>query len=188
MSFGQATFLVLISSSLSSPPLTSPFQVSILLAQHSGLWSDPEFYLVSKANSRVFGARNLDLAIVEHIPPRGLLMVTIPLGALFLAIKGIECYEDWDKGLFPDSAFTWTGSDPSHVQLFFDPLLSHDRFSCAAPDYRDGTDFGHAAVNMERLDQQPAFHTARCYWIYWHFVDLVWIFLFPLLYLFGAKI
>jgi len=24
--------------------------------------------------------------------------------------------------------------------------------------------------------------------IYWHFVDLVWIFLFPLLYLLGAKI
>ena len=109
-------------------------------------------------------ARNLDLAIVEHIPSRGLLMVTIPLGALFLAIKGIECYEDCHKGLFPDSAFTWTGSDPGHVQLLFDPLLSHDRFSCAAPDYRDGTDFGHAAVNMEMLDQQPAFRAARCYW------------------------
>jgi cytochrome c oxidase subunit III len=48
-----------------------------------------------------------------------LLMLTILLGALFLVIKGIEYHEDWHKGLFPGSAFAWTGSDPTHVQLFF---------------------------------------------------------------------
>jgi hypothetical protein len=32
------------------------------------LWNDPEFYSVSKADSRAFGAGHLDLAVVEHIP------------------------------------------------------------------------------------------------------------------------
>jgi hypothetical protein len=32
------------------------------------LWNDPEFYSVSKADSRAFGTGHLDLAVVEHIP------------------------------------------------------------------------------------------------------------------------
>ena len=36
------------------------------------LENHPKFYLVSKANSRAFGAGHLDLAIVEHIAAVGL--------------------------------------------------------------------------------------------------------------------
>jgi hypothetical protein len=32
------------------------------------LWNDPEFYSVSKADSRVFGTGHLDLTVVKHIP------------------------------------------------------------------------------------------------------------------------
>jgi cytochrome c oxidase subunit 3 len=29
------------------------------------------------------------------------------------------------------------------------------------------------------------YHPIECFGLYWHFVDIVWIFLFPLLYLLG---
>ena len=37
-------------------------------------------------------------------------------------------------------------------------------------------------VDVKRILQKKNFHRVELYGLYWHFVDIVWIFLFPLLY------
>ena len=117
-----------------------------------------------------------------------LLMVTFPLGALFLVIKGIEYYDDWHKGLFPGSAFTWTGSDPGHVQLFFILYFLMTGFHALHLIIGMGLILVMLLLTWKGWINSRHFMPLDVTGIYWHFVDLVWIFLFPLLYLLGAKI
>src|SRR5580693_9356577 len=49
-------------------PPPSAGQSPLQRANPFPLWNDPEFYAVSKADSRAFGTGHLDLAVVEHIP------------------------------------------------------------------------------------------------------------------------
>ena len=101
------------------------------------------------------------------------LSVTLALAAGFLCIKYFEWSEDFSRGLFPDSNlffglyFMMTGLHGVHV--FFGMvvmvwLLIRTRRGEFSSDY-------NSPVEVTGL--------------YWHFVDLVWIYLFPLLYLIG---
>lgn len=101
------------------------------------------------------------------------LSVTLALAAGFLSIKYFEWSEDFGRGLFPDSNlffglyFMMTGLHGLHV--FFGMavmvwLLVRTRRGEFSSDY-------NSPVEVTGL--------------YWHFVDLVWIYLFPLLYLIG---
>lgn len=100
------------------------------------------------------------------------LAVTLALAAGFLCIKYFEWSEDFSHGLYPASNlffglyFTMTGLHGLHVlfgMLVMVWLLRAQRGEFSA-DY-------NTPVEITGL--------------YWHFVDLVWIYLFPLLYLIG---
>jgi heme/copper-type cytochrome/quinol oxidase subunit 3 len=98
---------------------------------------------------------------------------TILLGAVFLVVKGFEYSHKFELGLYPSSSnflalyFTLTGLHGLHV-------------------------LGGMAVNAYLLlpgsklwKTNPEWFTNRVEnsGLFWHFVDLVWIFLFPTLYL-----
>jgi cytochrome c oxidase subunit 3 len=113
----------------------------------------------------------------------GFLLLTVILGAAFLGLKGFEYYQEYEEHLIPSLNFSVTGPNARQVELFFvlyffmtglhaihmilgiavmlvlTFLSWRNRFS---PDY-------YAPIEMAGL--------------YWHFVDIVWVFLFPLLYL-----
>ncbi|GFO53963.1 cytochrome c oxidase subunit III [Geomonas sp. Red276] len=101
------------------------------------------------------------------------IILTLVLASAFLGIKYIEWTEDFARGLYPSSNlffglyFVMTGLHGLHVifgmlvMLFLVVQGQRNRFSA---DY-------HTPVEITGL--------------YWHFVDLVWIYLFPLLYLIG---
>jgi len=116
------------------------------------------------------------------------LLVTIALGIAFLGIKFTEYTEEYGEHLFPDSGFRIAGVDPSHAKLFFlfyfimtgihalhvligIILLAVIAWRASGGAY---TRQNHNAVEVSGL--------------YWHFVDVVWIFLFPLIYLLGRHI
>jgi cytochrome c oxidase subunit III len=101
------------------------------------------------------------------------LIVTVALAAAFLGIKYIEWSEDFEHGLFPKSNlffglyFMMTGLHGLHVifgMLVMIWLMIRNRRGDFSSDY-------NAPVEVTGL--------------YWHFVDLIWIYLFPLLYLVG---
>jgi cytochrome c oxidase subunit 3 len=126
------------------------------------------------------------------------LIITMALGTTFLVIKYFEWSADYHEGLVP--ALSWfyyqvhpeevsrlgTNIDPNHVMLFFAlyfcmtglhaihmivalGILSVMLWMAWRGQFTDGNDQPIEIVGL-----------------YWHLIDIIWIFLFPLLYLTGG--
>ena len=104
---------------------------------------------------------------------RRFIEITMLLGTGFLAIKGFEYYGKFQHGHYPSTSvfyaiyFTLTGL---HVLHLFGGILV-----CG----------WHALFGKKLWNTQPERFTNRIEvtGLYWHFVDLVWIVMFPTLYL-----
>ena len=114
------------------------------------------------------------------------LILTLILGGVFLGVKAYEWNEKFQEHHIPGSSFHFEGMQPdeqAHAQLFFSLyfamtglhalhmvigagmlifLIRHAQQGKYSADYMTPVDLGG---------------------LYWHFVDIIWIFLFPLLYL-----
>lgn len=111
------------------------------------------------------------------------ILLTILLGIAFLAIKAIEYKIEFDDRLIPAINFFPPAHpvsiSPAHLQLFmlfyFTLTLIHATHMLV----------GIALMLWLTKNAGRPSHSNSCEVIalYWHFVDLVWIFLFPLLYL-----
>ena len=117
-----------------------------------------------------------------------LLLATAVLGAAFLAIKGFEYREDWTKGLFPGEGFNWSGSNSPQVQLFFLLYFIMTGFHALHLIVGIGLILVVAWLVLKGWIHEEHFMPLEVAGIYWHFVDMVWIFLFTLLYLLGGKV
>ena len=111
------------------------------------------------------------------------LAATAVLGLLFLAIKFYEYFGEYREHLVPGPAFD---SRYGRVgELFF------TWYFCATGVHALHLLIGigfvvFAAVALAR-DRLPTGMSIRMLGLYWHFVDIVWIFLFPLIYLAGRN-
>ena len=102
---------------------------------------------------------------------RGWLLATILLGSCFLGIKGIEYSAKFAHHIFPSTNVFWscyfvlTGFHGLHVLggIFFNLWVLTRTF--------------------KPVIWTSQSHRLELAGLYWHFVDIVWIFLFPLLYL-----
>jgi len=116
------------------------------------------------------------------------LVLTMLLGAAFLFIKfNFEWTHDWTEGLVPGLHFTYSGPHAQGVQLFFCFYF-----------FMTGLHALHMFIGLGILTTLTVMayrgrFNAEYYaplevsGLYWHFVDIVWIFLFPLLYLIGGR-
>ena len=116
------------------------------------------------------------------------LLVTAVLGAVFVVIKGIEYHEDWTKGLFPGDGFHWSGTNSPQVQLFFLLYFIMTGFHALHLLVGIGLILVVAWLVLRGWIHEEHFMPLEVAGIYWHFVDMVWIFLFTLLYLLGGKV
>ncbi|WP_373651525.1 cytochrome c oxidase subunit 3 family protein [Schlesneria sp. DSM 10557] len=118
-----------------------------------------------------------------------LLAATIGLGTLFVAIKGWEYHGKYQHGLMPlmGLPFRWdVDSTRPGAELFYDLYY-----------VMTGVHLLHMVIGLGlmlvllvkamRGGLLGDFATpVRMIGLYWHFVDVIWVFLFPLLYLIGA--
>jgi cytochrome c oxidase subunit 3 len=111
------------------------------------------------------------------------LAVTLLLGLAFLGIKGTEYTLEWHEQLVPAFNFHFEGEHARQVQLFmcfyFILTLLHATHMLIGIGL-----LSFLALQVYRgryVTGDP--NTVEVIGLYWHFVDLVWIFLFPLLYL-----
>jgi cytochrome c oxidase subunit 3 len=132
---------------------------------------------------------SLTMALAVHAAEarnrrRLLLMMaaTAVLGLIFLGIKATEYYTEYEEQLIPGLIFVWEGSDAAQAELFF--VLYFIMTALHAVHMILG--LAVLAVMMAygsrggyEVDPMPV----ERFGLYWHFVDIVWIFLFPLLYL-----
>ena len=108
---------------------------------------------------------------------------TMVLGAIFLGVKFLEYFHKFQEHLIPGSNFAYTGTSARQVELFI--CFYFGLTGLHALHMIIG--LGVLAVMMVfawRGRLSPAHYAPiEVAGLYWHFVDIVWIFLFPLLYL-----
>lgn len=121
------------------------------------------------------------------------LLVTMVLGLTFLGVKAVEYKDKFTHHHVPGPHFQWhEHSDPNdpafaaHTEIFFS--LYFIMTGLHAIHMICGIGVLGALVVLSRKGRYgPEYHNPlECTGLYWHFVDIVWIFLFPLLYLLGA--
>lgn len=125
------------------------------------------------------------LADVEARAGRGvrlLLAVTALLGAVFLGLKFLEYWQHYQEGLAPGLKYTYDGPQPAQVALFF--YLYFLMTGLHAVHITIGTLIvaGMALAARPGRFRGPHAMPVEVVGLYWHFVDVVWVFLFPLLY------
>jgi heme/copper-type cytochrome/quinol oxidase subunit 3 len=121
------------------------------------------------------GVRQGDAAAIDRGLRKFRLFMGLTLlgGAIFLVVKAFEYGEKFSHGLYPSTNnflavyFTLTGLHAIHVIV---GMIVNAYF------WGPGT-------RMWRRDPERFTNRIEIAGIYWHFVDVVWIFLFPVLYL-----
>jgi cytochrome c oxidase subunit 3 len=132
------------------------------------------------------------------------LCVTWVLGIGFLGIKSIEYHEKWEKHHIPGlhysvQSFVNPASDPEVYKEYHDKPLAPDMAAETEMYFflyfaMTGMHALHMIIGISILTfmiiraRDDAYTTGHVTYVenfglYWHFVDIVWIFLYPLLYL-----
>jgi cytochrome c oxidase subunit 3 len=141
-------------------------------------------------NTAVLLCSSLTMAMAVHEAQAGhqkalirFLGLTMLLGAAFLAIKFYEYYVKAHEGLIPGMHFTWTGKTPAQASLFF--LFYFIMTGMHAVHMIVGLALMTLLIVLTKKGKfTPLYNTpVELSGLYWHFVDIVWVFLFPLLYL-----
>ncbi|MGH9897477.1 MAG: cytochrome c oxidase subunit 3 family protein [Pyrinomonadaceae bacterium] len=114
----------------------------------------------------------------------GFLFLTILFGAAFLGLKVVEYRAHWIHHEVPGFGFRNDWQPP--VQMFF--LIYFSLTGIHAVHMVVGIGLvSYVMYKAYRRTYSPAYHTpVEMVGLYWHFVDIAWVFLFPLLYLIGA--
>ncbi|HEX6885796.1 MAG TPA: cytochrome c oxidase subunit 3 family protein [Planctomycetota bacterium] len=112
-----------------------------------------------------------------------LIVATMALAAVFLGVKAVEYGHKWEDGLVPGLRWNPAAGADAHLNLFY--ALYFVMTGCHALHMLIGLVL---MVFVARKAWRGGYSGANylgieCLGLYWHFVDLVWIFLFPLLYL-----
>ncbi|HXF06904.1 MAG TPA: cytochrome c oxidase subunit 3 family protein [Blastocatellia bacterium] len=147
-------------------------------------------YKLGAVNTAVLICSSLTMALAVRAAQLGqrrnlivFLILTMTLGTTFLGIKAAEYTHKFHERLIPGPNFTPNVSPNREAQLFF--LLYYSMTGLHALHMVIGI-----GVLTWLLVRAVRGHFSHEYYspvemsgLYWHFVDIVWIYLFPLLYL-----
>ncbi|MGH9882628.1 MAG: cytochrome c oxidase subunit 3, partial [Pyrinomonadaceae bacterium] len=124
------------------------------------------------------------------------LVLTIILGLAFLGIKAVEYHEKYVSNLIPGQLIPGHAFSPKEVHLL--PGATKEKVEMFYWIYfaMTGMHALHMVIGVSLLSvilyfswkgrYGPEYHSpVEISGLYWHFVDIIWIFLFPLLYLLG---
>ncbi len=120
------------------------------------------------------------------------IVLTILFAAIFMTVKYFEYTGKWAHGVYPGAAFAPHGVASGHNYADFDIPFAAQFFSIYF--VMTGIHGFHVLIGMGlflwlvfrafRGDFSPEYYTpVELTGLYWHLVDIIWIFLFPLLYL-----
>jgi cytochrome c oxidase subunit 3 len=122
------------------------------------------------------------------------LVLTMILGATFLGVKAVEYHEKWVDHLIPvQGMFEWNQEETplppntteQQVQMFYWIYFAMTGLHALHMIIGIGI-LAWLVYHAQRGRYTPEYHApVEISGLYWHFVDIVWIFLFPLLYLLG---
>lgn len=137
--------------------------------------------LITSSATMAFAVRAAKLG--GHHTASSLIIITLLLGVAFIASHLIGYYHHYEQGLLPGATFTHHGAHASQVELFFFLYFVMTGFHML-----------HVAVGVLVLTVIAVMAWRRVFGaeystpieltaLYWDFVDIVWIFLYPSFYL-----
>lgn len=112
--------------------------------------------------------------------------ITIVLALCFLALKGNEYINDWHEHLIPGPGFRADyGPNKQGAELFYFIYFASTLLHAVHLTIGIGL-VAWGRFNYVRADhRRTIIRRLEIIGLYWHFVDIVWVFLFPALYLIG---
>jgi cytochrome c oxidase subunit III len=146
-------------------------------------------------NTAVLICSSLTMALAVHSAEAGrrrkiilFLIATMILGAIFLGIKFYEYYQKYVEHLIPGWDFSFVGDRPGEAAIFFSFYFAMTGMHALHMIIGFGLQT-YLVIGAWRDRFSAEYHTpVEIVGLYWHFVDIVWIFLFPLLYLVGRHL
>jgi cytochrome c oxidase subunit III len=114
---------------------------------------------------------------------RGWLVLTWLLGAVFLALKLYEYHQKYVEHLIPGPHFHLAPGEPAPMQLFIFLYFAMTGLHAVHMIIGLGALAWLLWLNRRRRLDVARHAPVAMVGLYWHFVDCVWIFLYPLLYL-----
>lgn len=154
---------------------------------HMNLW-------LGGTNTVVLLTSSLTMVLAVHFCKEGnqkktfwMLLITFLCACGFLVIKSFEYSEKFHHGLFIGEYFSYAGADAKEMHLFMCLYF-----------FMTGLHGLHVIIGMGVIGWllylsvrgklgAHRYMPVEITGLYWHFVDLVWVFLFPLLYLMGVR-
>jgi len=117
-----------------------------------------------------------------------LLIATMVLGGVFLGVKAVEYGHKFHDHLVPGPHFRFPGPYARQAEIFYSLYFAMTGLHAAHMIVGIGI-LTVLVLQARKGRYGPAYYTpVEVSGLYWHFVDIVWIFLFPLLYLIGRHI
>ncbi len=163
-------------------------------------WNPHMFYLAHKALNQSLGALNTIVLITSSLTMALsiwsmqndkrkqtiiFLIATVVLAGTFMVVKYFEYSHKFHLGQLPGKFYTYTGIEGSNPHIFFSIYFM-----------MTGLHGIHVLIGMGLIVwliiRTSKGHFSSAYYtpieitgLFWHLVDMIWIFLFPLLYLIG---
>jgi cytochrome c oxidase subunit 3 len=118
-----------------------------------------------------------------------MLSSTIVLGIVFLGVKWIEYSAKWDHGLIP--GIRWNPdvlsfTDPARAQLYFILYFIMTGMHALHMIIGIGIAMVFLVLCLRKEYGPNKYLPVELFGFYWHFVDIVWVFLYPMLYLISS--
>ena len=143
-------------------------------------------------NTAVLITSSLTMALAVHAAQLGnrralmlFLVATIALGGVFLGIKSVEYYHKFVEHHVPGPSFQFEREYLRTAQIFFSLYFMMTGLHAVHMIIGIGIMLVMLWWSWCGSITAEYYSPIEISGLYWHFVDIVWIFLFPLLYLLG---
>jgi cytochrome c oxidase subunit III len=144
-------------------------------------------------NTVVLITSSLTVVLAVHAAQSGhrralvaLLLATIALGCVFLGVKAYEYRTEYLEHHVPGMGFQFDAKYFLHAQIFFSIYFIMTGLHALHMIIGVGIMSVVAVLAWKKTFDEEYYTPVEVAGLYWHFVDIVWIFLFPLLYLIGG--
>jgi cytochrome c oxidase subunit 3 len=171
---------------------------AVYRATYPGAFASTSKYMdvvVGAINTAVLICSSLTMALAVRAGQLGqrkaivwFLIATMFLGAVFLGVKVYEYEHKWEEHLVP--GFNWHYEEAQYAQhaailffLYFVMTGMHALHMIVG----EGLLLTLVVMAYKSRFSKNWYTPIEMVGLYWHFVDIVWIFLFPMLYLIGKS-
>lgn len=144
--------------------------------------------LYGTVNTAILLTSSLTMALAVHAAREDkikwlfrFLAITIVFAMAFLAVKGLEYHEDLNENLWPGRHFK--PELPPQAQIFWFLYWVMTGVHALHVTVGIGLISVIAWMTKRRRFSAEYHNPVEMTGLYWHFVDIIWIFLYPLLYL-----